>query len=202
MDKEFIGEEWLKWLNEEQIPYIARIKDNALVNGNRAVRKYRKTLSRKKLMRTKVAIYGQQIYLSHKRISGKDRRSEHLFVISNTIQAEEMLELYANRWSIEQMFSHWKKRGFDFESTHITNSKRLTGLMCLLALAYVMVHQWGCRLNNKRAIKRKQHGSLAKSIFRYGLDHFRYAMRSRLAQAHRTINDILKLIFTNTCFVR
>ena len=128
-------------------------------------------------MRTTVTIYGQKIYLSHKRISGKDRRSEHLFVISNTIQAEEMLELYAQRWSIEQMFSHWKKRGFDFESTHITHSKRLMGLMCLLALAYVMVHQWGSRLNDKRAIKRKKHGSLAKSIFRYGLDHFRHAMR-------------------------
>ncbi len=34
MDKEFIGKEWLEWLNEQQIPYIARIKENALVNGN------------------------------------------------------------------------------------------------------------------------------------------------------------------------
>ena len=111
------------------------------------------------------------------------------------------LELYAERWSIEQMFSHWKKRGFDFESTHITHPKRLMGLMCLLALAYVMVHQWGSRLNDKRAIKRKKHGGLAKSIFRYGLDHFRHAMR-RLAQARGTITNILQLIFTNTCFVR
>lgn len=199
MDKEFIGKEWLEWLNEQQIPYIARIKDNALVNGNLSVKKYRKTLSRKKLMRTKVSIYGQDVYLSHKRIGGKDRRSEHLFTISNQLQAEWMLELYAERWSIEQMFSHWKKRGFDFESTHITNSKRLIGLMCLLALAYVIVHQWGSRLNDKCAIKRKKHGSLAKSIFRYGLDHFRHAMR-RLAQTHRTVTDILKLVFTNTCF--
>ena len=82
-----------------------------------------------------------------------------------------------------------------------THPKRLMGLMCLLALAYVMVHQWGSRLNDKRAIKRKKHGGLAKSIFRYGLDHFRHAMR-RLAQARGTITDILQLIFANTCFVR
>lgn len=201
MDKEFIGEEWLEWLNEEQIPYIARIRDNALVNGTLPVKKYRKTLSHKKLMRTKVSIYGQDVYLSHKRIRGKDRRSEHLFTISNQLQAEWMLELYAERWSIEQMFSHWKKRGFDFESTHIINSQRLIGLMALLALAYVIVHQWGSRLNDKLAIKRKKHGSLAKSIFRYGLDYLRHAMR-RLTKAHKTIADILKLIFTNTCFVR
>jgi len=201
MDKEFIGQEWLQWLNEQHIPYIARIKDNALVNGNLPVKKYRNTLSRKKLMRVKVSIYGQEVYLSHKRISSKDRRSEHLFTISNQLQAEWMLELYAERWSIEQMFSHWKKRGFDFESTHMTNPKRLMGLISLLALAYVIVHQWGSRLNNKLAIKRKKHGSLAKSIFRYGLDNFRHSMR-RLTQAQRMITDILKLIFTNQCFVQ
>ena len=201
MDKEFIGDRWLEWLERQRIPYLARIKDNALVNANLSVKKYRKTLSRKKMMQVKVTIYGQQVHLSHKRIGGKDRRSEHLFVISNTIEGEEMLELYADRWSIEQMFSHWKKRGFDFESTHITNSKRLMGLMSLLALAYVMAHQWGSRLNCKFAIKKKKHGSLAKSIFRYGLDNFRHAMR-RLKQAHSVVTDILKLIFENVCFVR
>ena len=164
MDKEFIGERWLKWLNQLQIPYIARIKDNALVNGNLTVRQYRRKLSRKKMMRTKVTIYGQEVYLSYKRITGKNRRSEYLFTVSNQIQAEAMLELYADRWSIEQMFSHWKSRGFDFESTHITNRKRLMGLIGLIALAYTIVHQWGLQLNQKVAIKHKKPGSLAKSI--------------------------------------
>ena len=201
MDKEFIGDRWLEWLDRQQITYLARIKDNALVNANLSVKKYRKTLSRKKMMRVRVTIYGQQVYLSHKRISGKDRRSEHLFVIGNTIQGDEMLELYADRWSIEQMFSHWKKRGFDFESTRITDSKRLMGLMSLLALAYVIAHQWGSRLNCKCTIKKKKHGSLAKSVFRYGLDNFRHAMR-RLEQANSVVTNILKLIFENVCFVR
>ena len=201
MDKEFIGDRWLEWLERQKVPYLARIKDNALVNKNLSVKKYRKTLSRKKMMQITVTIYGQQVYLSHKSISGKGRRSEHLFVISNTIQGERMLELYADRWSIEQMFSHWKKRGFDFESTHLTDSRRLMGLMSLLALAYVIAHQWGSRLNCKCAIKKKKHGSLAKGIFRYGLDNFRHAMR-RLNQAHGVVTHILKLIFENVCFVR
>lgn len=201
MDKEFIGEQWLQWLQSKHITYIARIKDNALVDGDLPVKKYRKTRSRKKLLQLKVTIYGQTVYLSHKRICGKNRRSEHLFVISNKIQAESMLELYADRWSIEQMFSHWKKRGFDFESTHLTNPKRLIGLISLIALAYVIVHQWGSRLNSKLAIKRKKHGCLAKSIFRYGLDDFRHTMRVS-NQAHRVVADIIKLIFTKVCFVR
>ena len=152
-------------------------------------------------MIVRITIYGQQVYLSHKSINAKKRRSEHLFVISNTIQGEKMLELYADRWSIEQMFSHWKKRGFDFESTHITDFRGLIGLMSLLALAYVIAHQWGSRLKCKFAIKKKSHGCLAKSIFRYGLDNFRHTMR-RIKQAHWSVTDILRLIFTNLCFVR
>lgn len=201
MDKEFIGEQWLKWLNQLQIPYIARIKDNALVNGDLTVRQYRKKLSRKKMMRTKVTIYGQEVYLSYKRITGKNRRSEYLFTVSNQLQGEPMLELYADRWSIEQMFSHWKSRGFDFESTHITNRKRLMGLIGLIALAYTIVHQWGLRLNQKLAIKRKKHGYLAKSIFRYGLDNLKHAMRI-LKPSQAVITDIIRLIFGNISFVR
>ena len=112
-----------------------------------------------------------------------------------------MLELYADRWSIEQMFSHWKSRGFDFESTHITNRKRLMGLIGLIALAYTIVHQWGLRLNQKLAIKRKKHGYLAKSIFRYGLDNLKHAMRI-LKPSQAVITDIIRLIFGNISFVR
>jgi transposase len=201
MDKEFIGEQWFQWINEQKIPFIGRIRDNALVNQKLSVKQYRKTLSRKKLMKTKVTIYGQEVYLSCKVIVGKNRRSELLFTVSNQLQGEPMLDLYADRWSIEQMFSHWKKRGFDFESTHITKPKRLMGLISLIALAYTIVHLWGVRLNNKLAIKKKKHGYLAKSIFRYGLDNFRHTMRI-LKPGQTMINDILKIIFNEVSFVR
>ena len=201
MDKEFIGEDWLKWVNQQQITYIARIKDNALVNEKLSVKSYRKGRSRKKMMQEKVTIYGQCVYLSCKRITGKNRRSEYLFTVSNQVQGEAMLELYADRWSIEQMFSHWKSRGFDFECSHITNRKRLMGLIGLIALAYTMVHLWGTQLNAKLAIKRKKHGYLAKSIFRYGLDHFKHALRI-LEPGQTVITDIIRLIFGDSSFVR
>lgn len=201
MDKEFIGEDWLKWLNQQQITYIARIKDNALVNEKLSVKSYRKGRSRRNMMRSEVTIYGQRVYLSYKRITGKNRRSEYLFTVSNQVSGESMLELYAERWSIEQMFSHWKSRGFDFECSHIINRKRLMGLIGLIALAYIIVHQWGTQLKSKRAIKRKKHGYLAKSLFRYGLDHFRHALRM-LEPGQTVITDIIGFIFRDCCFVR
>ena len=152
-------------------------------------------------MRTEVTIYGQCVYLSYKRITGKNRRSEYLFTVSYQVQGETMLELYANRWSIEQMFSHWKSRGFDFECSHISNRKRLMGLIGLIALAYTIVHQWGTQLNSKLAVKRKKHGYLAKSIFRYGLDHFKHALRI-LEPGQTVITDIIRFVFEGSCFVR
>ena len=85
------------------------------------------------------------------------------------------------------MFSHWKKRGFDFEATHTNNSKALLGLISLIALAYLIAHQWGMRPNQQKAIKKKAHGFLAKSLFRHGLDR---------------LTLILKCIFQKESFVR
>lgn len=34
-DREFIGESWLKWLKEEKIGFVIRIKKNALVPNSR-----------------------------------------------------------------------------------------------------------------------------------------------------------------------
>ena len=201
MDKEFIGQEWLQWLDRKQIAYIVRIKDNTLVNERLRVRKYRRKLSSKKFKNRRLLICGQKVFFSWKHITGENVRSEFLFVISNRFQAKEMLNLYAKRWSIEQMFSHWKKRDFDFEATHTTNSKALLGLISLIALAYLIAHQWGLRLNKKNAIKKKSHGFLAKSIFRYGLDGLKHALRMFQA-GHDTINESLKCIFKNESFVR
>ena len=184
-----------------QIAYIVRVKDNALVNEHLAVKKYRKTLASKKLRNRRVCIYGQKVYLSWKRITGQKARSKYLFTISNQFQSEVMLDLYADRWSIEQMFSNWKKRGFDFEITHLSHPTRLIGLMSLIALAYLIAHQWGLLLNKKRVIKKKLHGYQAKSIFRLGLDNLKHALRT-LQTGHNTIVDILNLIFEKKSFVR
>jgi hypothetical protein len=100
MDKEFIGQEWLQWLDRKQIAYIVRIKDNALANERLSVKKYRRKLSSKKFKNRRLFIHGQKVFFSWKRITGENARSEFLFVISNRFQAKEMLNLYARRWSI------------------------------------------------------------------------------------------------------
>jgi len=96
------------------------------------VKKYRRKLSSKKFKNRRLSIYGQKVFFSWKSIKGENTRSEYLFTISNRFIGKEMLKMYAQRWSIEQMFSHWKKRGFDFEGTHVTHCKALLGLISLI----------------------------------------------------------------------
>ncbi|MBF2020328.1 MAG: transposase [Hydrococcus sp. C42_A2020_068] len=42
---------------------------------------------------------------------------------------------YGKRWSVETLFGMLKTRGFGLESTHLTDSQRLSKLLALMSLA-------------------------------------------------------------------
>ncbi|MEL7193617.1 MAG: transposase, partial [Bacteroidota bacterium] len=73
---------------------------------------------------------------------------------------------YAKRWEIEVLFGDLKKRGFNFEDTHITQPQRINNLIAVLALAHVwaiLVGKW--ILQKTKSIPIKKHGRKAISIF-------------------------------------
>jgi hypothetical protein len=74
---------------------------------------------------------------------------------------------------IETLFGIFKTRGFCLESTHFTDAERLSKLLALMALALCWAMRTGEWLHQHNPIHLKKHGRLAKSIFRYGLDHLR-----------------------------
>lgn len=78
-----------------------------------------------------------------------------------------------SRWGIETLFGIFKTRGFCLESTHFTDSKRLSKLLALMALALCWAVKTGAWLHQHQPLKLKKHGRLDKSIFRYGLDYLR-----------------------------
>ena len=72
------------------------------------------------------------------------------------------------------LFSALKTTGFDLEATHLNQLQRLDTLLVLLMLALVWAHRVGEKLHDTiKPIKRKKHGHLAQSFFRYGLDYLR-----------------------------
>jgi hypothetical protein len=113
------------------------------------------------------AVLGNELFIIGLRLPG-----EYLIVVTNDAP-EEALEDYKKRWEIETLFGCLKSRGFNFESTHMTEPDRISKLVALLAIAFSWCHMTGEWLHNQKAIMIKKHGRKAISIFRYGLDKLR-----------------------------
>ena len=66
-----------------------------------------------------------------------------VFIVSNQ-KNKNPFKKYSRRWFIENMFGKFKTHGFNLESTHLTNTLRLSNLMLLISIAYVCCCKIGC----------------------------------------------------------
>ncbi len=198
MDREFGGKEWLEWLDFKGVGYVVRIKSNTLVSG-RAARQHRTTTKNKKSSLPQ-QVWGMDVFFACKTIQSKGRRDTRLYLISNRFSGTDALEKYKLRWGIEQLFSHLKKRGFNLESTHMTDGTKLEKLFALVTLAFLYSFAWGCHL---RATRKQTAAMKRKSIFRQGLeDILRLLNNPHLSAFERnTFIDWLKSPFHPSIFV-
>ncbi len=184
-DREFIGAEWLEFLNENNIPFVIRVKKNQIVTTEDGVAQSLRTLLRtcrgprvlKARFTNGAPRKGKPTLLwltfAAKRIRGK----ELLIVVSNR-PAHHALVCYKKRWAIESLFGDTKTRGLNIEDTHLTMTPKLDLLLGLVALAVAWASKTASILIGTGKIKRKKHGYLAKSIFRIGFDQLRRLLRT------------------------
>jgi Transposase DDE domain len=175
-DREFIGTQWFKYLNTNNIGILFRVKDNQYA---KRYNKYYKvcniikgnTRNGRQCNGKQYWMDDVQVYIHGFRYKNGDGKLEYLIVASfdkNTKMSEE----YSNRWYIESMFKNFKTNGFNMEDTHVTNLDRLETLFGLLTLGYI------CAINaGKIILKEKPHlfkissnGRPKLSIFRAGID--------------------------------
>lgn len=188
-DREFIGKEWFKWLNTQNIPFVIRIKENALVKSAGReihIKKLFENLNTHQhisLCKPR-RVYGLSVYLSAIR-----RKDEYLILASNQ-QEQDALDTYKKRWGIEVLFANLKSRGFNLEETHLIHPDRIEKLIALLAIACTWAHIIGQWIAIANPLKIKKHGRMEKSLFRYGLDHLQYVLLNIQQQAQ----DFLKCI--------
>lgn len=179
-DREFIGGQWLDFLNENNIPFIIRVKAGQIVTTQDG-----KTQSLHSLLRTCrgprtfIACFGPDkagdaiwFTFAAKRIKGR----ELLIVVSNR-PAHHALTTYKKRWAIENLFGDTKTRGFNLEDTRLTIDKKLDLLFGLIALAVAWASKVASKMIGRGKIKRKKHGYYAKSFFRIGFDQIRKLLR-------------------------
>lgn len=177
-DREFIGAQWLKFLNDSNVPFAIRLREDLRVTTEdgceltlfarlRLTRRTRFFEARPGAAEDAATKDAPLLNFAARRL-----KDEWLIVVSN-VPARTALNAYAKRWAIECMFGDAKTRGLNIEDTRLTDPRKLALLMALVALAIVWAGRAAANLIGRGAPKRRSHGYLAQSWFRIGFGHIR-----------------------------
>ena len=116
-DREFVGEQWLNFLNSKNIRYFIRIRNNFKIYCPRR----QKEITAQHLFHSLkagqirhypkiVRMHGEYCYLSGTK-SIKDGKVDFCIIVSFN-KPDEALEYYTKRWQIESLFRALKDPGF------------------------------------------------------------------------------------------
>ena len=198
-DREFIGHEWFKWLDDQGIVCRLRIKDDVKVQGNcgkdikAAQLFWNIKLNQIETWHSKRKISGVYLYI------GARRTLEGLLIVVATKKPETMVEDYYKRWSIETLFGCLKSRGFDLESTHMTDLDRMDKLMGILALAFawcLIAGHW--HYGEAKQLPLNKHLRPAKALFRLGLEMLRRVLKNECSKNDRISFQVLLHVLSRT----
>lgn len=178
-DREFVGKHWIAYLEQQQIPYVIRIRNNFKIskNGTRlfCVSQLLWGLSKggRYHSQRKLYVSDNWCYVSVYHQVDNQGHCDTVILISNikNTYQNNRLELYQSRWQIECLFKALKSSGFHLEETHVKDLQRLQMLISVCLLAFVWCYRIGEYIHEHiEPIVIKKHGRQAESVFRYGLD--------------------------------
>lgn len=173
-DREFASSEWLQFLNQQRIGFCLRIKANTQITDKRGkLMKARRLLSRGKIGEAVNCRRPRKLWNVPVRLSGRRKACGDNVIVVSSEDVTELLSSYRLRWQIETLFGCLKTRGFCLEATHLTETERVSRLLCLLGLAFCWAILSGELATARKPLKRKKHGRLEKSVFRAGIDYLR-----------------------------
>lgn len=197
-DREFVGEEWLAYLNREQIPYHIRIRENFWIKDPRTGKefkawwmfnhlKYGQTEFRRRIY----YVNNQLCYLSGARLKNQDGVMELQILVSYS-RPEEATSSYKERWQIETAFRAMKTSGFNIEDTHLADIERIERLFAVMTIAFLWAYLVGIYKDSYiKPIRILSNGRRAKSIFKYGLEEIAEVLQNPLRKKNYSIFQIL-----------
>lgn len=191
-DREFIGEDWFRFLKKAKIPFVIRIKKNTMTGGIRnyylvpILELWKNRGRSKSIISRPVLIWGHLLYVSI--CQAKDAK-EPMIVVSN-VEFNDAIGLYRRRWEIETLFGCLKTRGFRMEDTHMTAPEKIEKLLFVLAIAFCWSYKLGIIKDAEKPIPKKTHGRMSKSLFRLGLDW----LRSVVLSMEKRIDEFSKIL--------
>lgn len=146
-DREFVGKRWILWLRKTKIPFVMRLN-----HGNTKIDSKGAGFFLPQTMFARLK-KGRKKFLGYCLVGESDpvkccvclikTFEGELLVLAHSEDITAPLTLYRKRWKIESMFRSLKTGGFNLEGTHITDSKRVATLLCLIAIAYALALKAG-----------------------------------------------------------
>ena len=194
-DREFIGEQWLNYLKEHDIPFAQRLREK----GQKIANTKGEMLKAHELFHDiKV---GEERDLGLRKIGSKKGTSLELHIIGTRSikgdlvvlayhHVDDPLLVYRNRWNIEICFRTLKSHGFHMEDSHVTKPHRITCLLNIVSLAYAVSVKIGAKLNDLKPIPIKNHGYPAKGFVRYALDFIKPYLLTTFSPSRTTTNRL------------
>ncbi len=176
-DREFVGKQWVEWLNKMNIRYYIRIKQNFWIHNPRtgedtkAWRLFNDLkLGQQKYYDKLFVMKGENVFLAGSRLKNSKGKPELQILICFN-HPEDGLESYRKRWQIETCFRVMKSSGFNIEDTHLHDIERISRLVAMVCIAVVWAYLAGDYKDmNVKAIRILNNGRRAKSVVKYGLE--------------------------------
>jgi Transposase DDE domain len=180
-DREFIGEDWFKWLKSNGIPPCIRTRKNTLVrhrNGGKVpVKNLLRSLQIGEHREWNETIFGCSLRVVGLKISGDD----YVVLLADPSLEVAALPLYKVRWAIECLFKNQKSTGFLWETTRLIHQERAEKLAAILALATAIAIKEGAIQHALKPFPfRKTVAAPLYSLFLYGLRFLADAFRAIL----------------------
>lgn len=197
-DREFVGEDWLAWLQQQGLTFLIRIRKNDLLahpdgTYQEAFRFFASRADTCRNKRQAWELWGTPVFVGGKRLPKgrtKDGKEDWLIVVSNR-PARDLLALYSLRWGIETLFQALKGRGFDLEGCGTPRIERFLGL---LALGFVWSLRTGMYLEGTDPTKPLPHGRPSRSWFRRGMDYLHRLLVPLAGNANQSAFDRAMLL--------
>lgn len=212
-DREFDGNEWLSYLESNDIEYVQRLKDKVLkMTNSRGSYEKAEVLCRHVCVGDYECFGKRKIYQSHgfeTQVTVAKSPKNEIILLAHSEGVKDPTLAYRLRWGIECGFKSMKSGGFNMDATHLTKPKRIGNMYKIIAILMAFTLKLGVLIDEKAPIKIKKHGRKAKSFIRCSIQLL-IALKGPVIKAYKNIRPIiisyLKSIsitsFLNFCHVR
>ncbi len=160
-DREYIGEEWFKYLKVKGLHFIIRLKSNVYkhnvdeqrtgVDKNFKHQKWRQIGMNREAKKKQFEHVGvaKQIEILEEKYTyvvfknPKNEAEEQLvYFISTLKNKKRIVKSYPIRWTIETCFKHLKSNGFNLEELNLKDAEKIKMMMAIVRFVCALYSSW------------------------------------------------------------